>query len=137
MVEAFFLQEGTRSSGGQSGMIVGVRDVYYNAQDMRRALGFYRDIVGMRVLSESDHWSMLEIGGVRVGLESTEGAPVSRDRLAGAVLTLKSTDIREDVRRFKAKGVKFLSDIGDHEWGSVASFEDSEGNHLKILQDPH
>ena len=118
------------------GMIVGVRDVYYNAQDMRRALGFYRDVLGLRVLSESDDWCMFEIGGVRVGLESTEGKPVSRDRHAGAVLTLKSSDIREDVQRFKAKGVKFLSDIGDYEWGSVASFEDSEGNHLKILQDP-
>lgn len=117
-------------------MIVGVRDIYYNAQDMGRALGFYRDILGMRVLSESGDWCMLEIGGVRVGLESTEGMPVSRDRRAGAVLTLKSTDIREDVRRLKAKDVKFLSDIGDYEWGSVASFEDSEGNYLKILQDP-
>ena len=117
-------------------MIVGVRDVYYNAQDIRRALGFYRDVLGMRVLSESDHWCMLEVGGVRVGLESTEGKPVSRDRLAGAVLTLKSNDIREDVRRLKSKGVRLLSDIGNYDWGSVASFEDSEGNHLKILQDP-
>ena len=118
-------------------VIVGVRDVYYNAEDMRRALGFYRDILSMRVLSESNEWCMFEIGGVRVGLESTEGKPVSRDRRAGAVLTLKSTDIREDVRRLQAKGVKFLSDIGDYEWGSVASFEDSEGNHLKLLQDPN
>ena len=117
-------------------MIVGVRDVYYNVQDMSRALGFYRDLLGMRVLSESDHWCMLEIGGVRIGLESTDGKPVSGDRLAGAVLSLKSTDIRDDVRRLKEKGVRFLSDIGDYEWGSVASFQDSEGNHLKILQDP-
>jgi predicted enzyme related to lactoylglutathione lyase len=79
---------------------------------------------------------MFEIGGVRVGLGSTEGKPVSRDRHAGAVLTLKSTDIREDVRRLTVKDVKFLSDIGDYEWGSVASFQDSEGNHLKIPQDP-
>jgi predicted enzyme related to lactoylglutathione lyase len=117
-------------------MIVGVRDVYYNAQDMKRASAFYRDVLGMRIVSESPNWCMLEIGGVRIGLESTDGKPVSQVRDAGATLTLKSTNIREDVERLKSKGVKFLSEIGDYEWGSVVSFEDSEGNHLKLLQDP-
>ena len=117
-------------------MIVGVRDVYYNAQDINRALKFYRDVLGLRVLSETPSWCMLEIGGVRIGLESTDGKPVSRVRDAGATLTLKSTNIREDVQQLKSKDVKFLSDIGDYDWGSVVSFEDSEGNHLKLLQDP-
>jgi len=117
-------------------MIVGVRDVYYNAQDMKRALSFYRDILGLKVLNKSDDWCTLEIGGVRIGLESTDGKPVSRVRDAGATLTLKSTDIRDDVGRLKSRGVRFLSDVGDYAWGSVVSFEDSEGNHLKLLQDP-
>lgn len=117
-------------------MITGVRDVYYNAQDMERALGFYRDILGLRVLYETEDWCTLEIGGVHIGLESTDGRPVPRVRGAGATLTLLSTDIRDDVTRLRARGVKFLGDIGDYEWGSVVEFEDSEGNLLKLLQEP-
>lgn len=117
-------------------MITGVRDVYYNAQDMTRALRFYRDILGLQVLYESQDWCTLEIGGVDIGLESTDGKPVPRVRGARATLTLRSTDIREDVARLRANGVMFLGKIGAYEWGSVVEFEDSEGNVLKLLQEP-
>lgn len=117
-------------------MITGVRDVYYNAQDMKRALAFYRDILGLRVLYEREDWCTLEIGGVHIGLESTEGKAVPRVRGAGATLTLRSTDLRGDVERLRANGVTFLGTIGDYEWGSVVEFEDSEGNVLKLLQEP-
>lgn len=117
-------------------MITGVRDVYYNAQDMKRALRFYRDILGPNVVYESEDWCTLEIGGVLIGLESTDGKSVPRVRGAGATLTLRSTDIRGDVGRLRAKGVTFLGDVGDYEWGSVVGFEDSEGNVLKLLQEP-
>lgn len=117
-------------------MITGVRDVYYNAQEMKRALAFYRDLLGLRVVYESEDWCTLEIGSVHIGLESTDGKPVPRVRGAGATLTLRSTDIREDMRRLQGKGVRFLGPIGDYDWGSVVEFEDSEGNVLKLLQEP-
>lgn len=117
-------------------MITGVRDVYYNAQDIKRALRFYRDLLGLRVVSESEDWCTLEIGGVRIGLESTDGEPVPQVRGAGATLTLRSTDIRGDVERLREKGVRFLGNIGHYEWGSVVEFEDSEGNLLKLLEEP-
>lgn len=46
-------------------MIVGVRDVYSLVPDMQRALRFYRDARGLRVTSESDHWTALDVGGGR------------------------------------------------------------------------
>jgi catechol 2,3-dioxygenase-like lactoylglutathione lyase family enzyme len=122
--------------GGADLVITGVRDVYYNVQDMKRALAFYRDLLGLRVVYESEDWCTLEIGGVHIGLESSDGKPVPRVRGAGATLTLRSTDIREDVSRLRGKGVTFLGPIGDHEWGSVVEFEDPEGNVLKLLQEP-
>jgi predicted enzyme related to lactoylglutathione lyase len=117
-------------------MITGVRDVYYNAQDMKRALAFYRDLLGLRVLYESEDWCTLEVGGVHIGLESTDGKAVPRVRGAGATLTLRSTDLRGDAEQLHAKGVRFLGPIGDYDWGSVVEFEDSEGNVLKLLQEP-
>ena len=75
-----------------------------------------------------------KFGGVRIGLESTDGKHVPRVRGAGATLTLKSTDIRADDAAFRAKGVKFLGENGDYDWGSVVEFEDSDGNVLKLMQ---
>jgi len=117
-------------------MIIGVQDVYYNVQDMNRARAFYRDILGLRVVYDTDDWCTLEIGGVRIGLESTEGKPVPKVPGAGAMLTLKSSDIRADVGRLKAEGVRFHGEIGDYDWGSVIVFEDSEGNPLKLMEPP-
>jgi len=51
-------------------------------------------------------------------------------------LTFKTTDIRADVKRLRDKGVKFVGEIGDYPWGSVVTFEDSEGNFLKLMQTP-
>lgn len=85
-------------------VIVGIQDVYYNAQDMKRALVFYRDTIGLRVVYESGDWCTLELRGVRIGLESTDGQPVPREPGAGATLTLKTDDVRGDVARLKAKG---------------------------------
>jgi predicted enzyme related to lactoylglutathione lyase len=113
-------------------MIVGVQDVYYEVVDMKRALGFYRDVLGLHVTEESEHWSAFNVGGVRVGLDTTEGKPTPKR----AILTLKTTDLRADVKRLREKGVKFIGEIGDYPWGSLVVFEDSEGNVLKLMQPP-
>src|SRR3989441_3794266 len=53
-----------------------------------------------------------------------------------AILTLKTNDIRADAKRLRDKGIRFASEIGDYAWGSVVTFEDSEGNFLKLMQPP-
>ena len=113
-------------------MITGVQDVYYEVQDMKRAIAFYRNVLNLVVTEESDHWSAMNVGGLRVGLDSTDGKPTPKR----AILTFKTTDIRADVKRLRDKGVKFVGEIGDYPWGSVVTFEDSEGNFLKLMQPP-
>jgi catechol 2,3-dioxygenase-like lactoylglutathione lyase family enzyme len=121
-------------------MITGVQDVYYYVQDMRRALRFYRDTLGLRVTEENEHWSALDVGGVRVGLHGTDGKPVppvprdTHGATSGGTLTLRVSNIRAEVARLGDAGVKFLGPIADEDWGSVVAFEDSEGNVLKLMQ---
>lgn len=123
-------------------MIVGVQDVYLYVQDMERALRFYRDLLGLTLAYNDGHWATLNVGGVRVGLHATDGEPVPaipRDASgakAGATLTLKSTNIDEDVDRLRAAGVRFLGQIYRAEWGAVIAFEDPDGNVLKLMQPP-
>lgn len=123
-------------------MIVGVQDVYVNVADMERAIRFYRDLLGLPVTSSDDHWTALDVGGVRFGLHATGGTPVPRvprdagGARAGATLTLRSTNLDEDVPRLRSVGVRFVGDITRAEWGAVVAFEDPDGNVLKLMQPP-
>jgi len=123
-------------------VITGVNDVYYNVEDMGRAIAFYRDVLGLRVIDQNEYWTSLDVGGVRIGLHWTEGGKipyVARDDHgphAGACLTLRVSDIRSTVNHLRARGVRFLGDVADAPWGSLATFEDSEGNVLKLMQPP-
>jgi catechol 2,3-dioxygenase-like lactoylglutathione lyase family enzyme len=124
-------------------MILGVQDIYYYVQDMGRALRFYRDTLSLRVTEEDEHWSALDVGGVRVGLHGTdEGRPVppvpkdAGGTQAGGTLTLRVADIRAEVARLRAAGVKFLGEIYNADWGSTVAFEDPDGNVLKLMQPP-
>lgn len=121
-------------------MIVGVQDIYFYVQNMQRALRFYRDILGLRVTEEDEHWSALDVGAVRVGLHGTGGTPVppvprdTHGARAGGTLTLRVSDIRAAVARLQATGVRFLGEIVDAPWGSSVAFEDPDGNVLMFMQ---
>ena len=122
--------------------ITGVNDVYYSVEDMKRAVAFYRDVLGLRVIDENPYWTSLDLGGVRVGLHWTEGKKlpyIARDDHgphAGACLTLRVEDIHSTVEQLRRRGVRFLGDVTDAPWGSLATFEDSEGNVLKMMEPP-
>ena len=59
-------------------MITGVQDVYYEVQDMKRAIAFYRNVLNLAVTEESADWSAMNVGGLRVGLDSTDGKPTPK-----------------------------------------------------------
>lgn len=122
-------------------MITGVQDVYYNVEDMDRAVRFYTELLGMTAVDTSRAWSTLQLGDIRIGLHGSGGAPVPeipRDvhgAYAGATLTLRSDDITADTLRLRAAGSVILGEFHE-EWGKITVFQDSEGNVLKLLQPP-
>ncbi len=126
----------------QASFVTGVQDVYYNVEDMKRAVKFYRDVLGLTVKDTNDYWTSLDVGGVRVGLHGGDGHKVPRvprdahGAYAGATLTLGVNDIRGAVAHYKEARVKFLGEISFDEWGNTVAFEDSEGNVLKLMELP-
>jgi catechol 2,3-dioxygenase-like lactoylglutathione lyase family enzyme len=122
-------------------MLSGVQDVYYNVRDMGRAVTFYRDVLGMRVLDANEWWTSLEFFGARVGLHWTGGAPVpavlhdDHGARHGATLTLRSTDIDSDLAYLARCGVQALG-RSDNPWGRLAVICDPDGNLLKLMQVP-
>ena len=121
-------------------MLSGVQDYYYNVKDMGRALAFYRDVLGLTVIEVTDHWTSLDLNGIRLGLHWSGGDDVPRvaraphGPLAGGCVTFRVRDIRSAVERLDAHGVNILGPVSSQPWGSVVSFEDPDGNVLKLMQ---
>lgn len=130
-----------QSANGEVFVITGVQDIYYNVQEMSRAVQFYTQILGMKLIDSNEWWTSLEIGGVRIGLHATGGDPVpaipkdSHGSLNGATLTLRSNDIKSDYEKLKELNVRILGFQKEH-WGTMIVLEDTEGNILKIMQPP-
>jgi catechol 2,3-dioxygenase-like lactoylglutathione lyase family enzyme len=120
-------------------MIVGIQDVHYNVGDMPRAVAFYGEVLGMRVLDTNPWWTSLDFFGGRLGLHGNGGntvPAVPHDALgphAGAVLTLRSTDIDADLDYLRRNGVPIVG-RSDNDWGRLAVFCDPDGNFLKLMQ---
>jgi predicted enzyme related to lactoylglutathione lyase len=120
-------------------MVIQVQDVYYNVADMERAVGFYRDVLGLRVTEEDAHFTGLEVGGVRIGLHWTGGRPVpavpknAHGADGGATLTLRVGDVEAAVQRLQENLVKILGRM-DAPWGRLVTFEDPDGNVLKLME---
>jgi len=120
-------------------MLVGIQDVYYTVADMPRAVTFYREVLGMRVLDTNPWWTSLDFFGSRLGLHGNDGKPVppvqndAQGPVAGAVLTLRSTDIDADVAYLRRNGVTIVG-RSDNDWGRLALFLDPDGNFLKLMQ---
>jgi catechol 2,3-dioxygenase-like lactoylglutathione lyase family enzyme len=77
-------------------MIVGIQDIYYSVTDSKRAIKFYTEALGMKLIEASEYWIALECHGVKIGLHPVDH-PIphiprdSHGAHAGATLTLKST----------------------------------------------
>ena len=120
-------------------MLIGIQDVHYNVADMARAVAFYSKVLGMRVLDTNRWWTSLDFFGSRLGLHGNESSAVPavphdmHGPHAGAVLTLRSTDIDADVEYLRRNGVTIVG-RSDNDWGRLAVFLDPEGNFLKLMQ---
>ena len=123
-------------------MIQGIQDVYYNVKDMERAVNFYTEVLGMKLVHKDKYWSSLECGGVGIGLHWTEDNDIphvprdSHGAHAGATLTLKSTDIPQDKEFLEKADTKILGET-DAPWGHMLVFEDLDGNVLKLMKPKH
>ncbi len=119
-------------------MITGIQDIYYSVTDSKRAIRFYTEALGMKLVQESDYWIALDCHGVKVGLHPEDGPipQVPRDSHgahAGATLTLKSDNVAEDRVRLEKHGAKILGEA-DQPWGHMLVFEDPDGNVLKLMK---
>jgi predicted enzyme related to lactoylglutathione lyase len=117
-------------------MAAGVAAVWLPVDDMDRAVGFYRDVLGLSVQEQQEQWSALDANGLLVGLNAREESSHPQDS-GGAVISFQPDgDIEAEVSRLTDAGVEFHGPIADQPWGRIAAFADTEGNSLQLYAPP-
>jgi predicted enzyme related to lactoylglutathione lyase len=113
-----------------------IGQIAMNATDIPRAVTFYRDTLGMRLLFEAPpKMAFFDCAGVRLMLSLPETPEYDHP---GSVLYFRVDDIDQAHAQLKERGVTFqdkphlIARMPDHElW--MTFFKDSEGNTLALM----
>jgi methylmalonyl-CoA/ethylmalonyl-CoA epimerase len=113
-----------------------IGQIAVNAQDIPRAVRFYRDALGMRLLFEAPpKMAFFDAGGVRLMLSLPESAAYDHP---GSILYFRVDDIEQAHATLAERGVAFedaphlVARMPDHElW--MTFFKDTEGNTLALM----
>jgi predicted enzyme related to lactoylglutathione lyase len=96
-------------------------------------VAFYRDTLGLKVLSTDEDWSMVTAGDQRIGLNAHE-SPAGE---GGAVIAFGVDDLEKTVADLRGKGADFTDEVSEHPWGRVIPFADPDGNDLQLYSSPN
>ena len=114
----------------------GIAQVSMRASDLPRAISFYTDVLGLKLLSEAPGMAFILAGSVRIMLGEPSGPQFDHP---GSILYFDTEDIDASCAALKARGVRFLREPfavhreDSHEFW-LAFFSDSEGNTLALSQ---
>ena len=116
--------------------ISSIGQIALTVKELPRAVGFYRDVLGLEYLFEASNMAFFNCGGTRIMLSEAE----SRDSTYNSIIYYKTGDIHSACVSLKARGVQFDADprmiarMPDHDlW--MAFLRDSEGNLLALMSE--
>ncbi len=104
--------------------------VYYHVTDIERAITFYRDTLGIPLVSR-DYVARFDLDGVLFELVPNPPGPLPGTGNARVSLGVK--DIAEATRQLQAKGVQ-TTPIKKEPGGLLSYFHDPDGNELCLWQ---
>lgn len=119
-------------------MIRQIAQISMTARDVARAVSFYRDTLGLKLLFEAPpQMAFFDCGGIRLML----GVPTEPEfDHPGSILYFRVDDIQSVHATYRERGVTFRGEphlvarMPDHElW--MAFFHDSEGNTLALMSE--
>lgn len=116
-------------------VVSGIATVWLPVTDLDRAVGFYRDALGLDVAEQQSEWAELKADGLTIGLNARSEETPSGD--GGAVVAFRvDDDIEAAAGQLRDKGVDLAGEVSEHPWGKVVTFADPDGNDLQLYQPP-
>ena len=102
------------------------------AQDIERALRFYRDVLGFTVQEEQEDWVVFQEGvGLRV---APDPLPEWSVNVNAVLITLMVDDVLATYSELTQKGVAFFMPPTEAGGAIFATFRDTENNLLQLMQ---
>jgi len=96
-----------------------IQHITFPVSDLKKAVDFYENILGLKKTNEWSNYAIFDVGGVDFGIE-----PEGKFQMF-----LLVDDVDEAYKTLKEKGVKFLTEPKDQFWGGrTAEFTDPDGN---------
>ncbi|HEX8907144.1 MAG TPA: glyoxalase superfamily protein [Longimicrobiaceae bacterium] len=113
-------------------MIKAVKFVSVPVRDQDRALAFYTDRLGFRVVTDQpfgeQRWIELRIPGADTGLVLFT-PPGHEERIGGFMnMAFVADDVQKTYDELSGRGVEFVQPPKTEHWGTSAIFKDPDGN---------
>jgi predicted enzyme related to lactoylglutathione lyase len=113
-------------------MIKAVKFVSVPVRDQDRALAFYTDQLGFRVVTDQpmgeQRWIELRVPGAETGVVLFT-PPGQEDRIGGFMnMAFSADDVQKTYEELSARGVEFVQPPKTESWGTSAIFKDPDGN---------
>jgi catechol 2,3-dioxygenase-like lactoylglutathione lyase family enzyme len=117
-------------SGAIEGRIVEVRfliskiqHITFAVSDIKKAVSFYENVLGLKKTGEWDNYVVFEVGGVELAFGLNETFQ----------MFLRVDDVDEAYQSLKTRGVKFLTEPKNRFWGGrTAEFVDPDRNKFTL-----
>jgi len=102
--------------------------------DMDRSVAFYRDVLGLELEEQSEHWSQLNAGTISIGLHhSKEG--VSLNPEGGGQLTFYVDDAYKAVEELRTRGAEIAQEPEREQFGGLLAYvKDPDGYLIMLMQ---
>ena len=136
---------GTAATGGASAGATGpagpglrrIGQIAVNVHDLERAIGFYRDVLGLPFLFRASQLAFFDCAGLRLMLSPPERPEFDHP---ASVLYFDVSDLHGSYDALRGRGASFvepphlIARMPDHElW--MAFFADTEGNTLALMSE--
>jgi catechol 2,3-dioxygenase-like lactoylglutathione lyase family enzyme len=114
-----------------------IGQISVNTHDVKKAIEFYRDTLGMKFLFEVPNMAFFDCGGVRLMLALPDRPEFDH---SGSIIYYKVPDIQRAYDELSARGVKFeskpslIARMPDHDLWMV-DFRDVDNNLLALMSE--
>ena len=118
-------------------MIKAIKFVGVPVSDQQRALEFYTEKLGFRVVTDqpfNDTQRWIELGIGKSGTGIALFTPPGQENRIGTFtgISLVADDVKATCRDLAARGVRFVEGPTEAEWGTSAIIADPDGNQFVL-----
>ncbi len=112
--------------------------IHYPTQNLDRALEFYRDVLGFKLLVQNEEWVEFEVDGQRLALRQVNPMPAKPEgsHPNGAMIWLESRPIENAITLLMKNKVNLISKLEVFSYGKTATFQDPDGNLIGLYEPP-